>query len=252
MTLRTTVLLIVSLALLPLLLADTQPSAVLWQNMPLIALLNGDYTGSVTAAEVAGRGDLGLGAFANLDGEMVAVGGKIYQITSDGKVSRPAPNALLAFAQMIRFRPGRRVPLPPGTSFDNIAAVLSSAMPAVNSSYAIRITGSFSSVEARAPRKQAEPFPPFCEAQKTQALFHLHSIQGTMAGFIGPVYISALENAGFHLHFVTNDLASGGHVLAFKTRNATAELELIDRMAIDFPRSPSFAKVFLGHLITCP
>lgn len=252
MTLKNTVFTLLLVASIPISFASAPAKAVVWQNMPLIALLNGDYTGSATAAQVAAHGDLGLGAFVNLDGEMVAIAGKIYQVTSDGKVSRPAPTSLLAFAEMVPFRPDRKIALPVGTSFNNIASALSSAMPAVNSSYAIRITGSFSFVEARAPRKQQEPFPPFCKAQQSQAVFHLHKVEGTMVGFVGPAYISALDSAGFHLHFLTNDFVSGGHVLNFQTKNATAELELIDRMEVDFPRSRSFAKVPLDHLITCP
>jgi len=246
------VALLAYVTMLPVLFAQTPRAGVLWQNMPLIALLNGDYTADVTAEKAVTYGDTGLGAFANLDGEMVAVDGKIYRVRSDGKVTSAAANDLLAFAQMIAFHPDRKMPIPPNTSLDTLAAVLSSEMPAPNSSYGIRISGSFVSIDARAPHSQHEPFPPFCEVQKSQAVFHLRGVEGTMVGFAAPAYLSILETTPFHFHFVARDLASGGHVLAFQTKNATAELQLVNRMQVDFPQSAGFAKTPLARVITCP
>jgi len=37
---------------------------VLWQNMPIVALLNGNYDGITQVYEAKRHGDFGLGAFA--------------------------------------------------------------------------------------------------------------------------------------------------------------------------------------------
>ena len=227
------------------------PGAVMWQNMPLIALLNGFYTGSVSVDAAMSQGDMGLGAFADLDGEMMAVDRKIYQIRSDGVARRPAGASLLAYAQMTRFRSMQKIALPPGTSFDNIASVLAGYTAATNSTYAIRISGSFSQLQTRAPKLQQKPYPPFCEAVKTQAEFNLNGKEGVMVGFIGPPYISAIDSAGYHLHFIDKTGTRGGHVLSFKTARATSELELIDRIEVDTPRDPLFDKLSLAAVSVC-
>jgi acetolactate decarboxylase len=236
-----------------LIAADSVPSSgVMWQNMPLIALLNGYMTGNVSVRDALREGDFGLGAFADLDGEMVVIDGRLFQIPADGKPRESQPGALLSYAQIIRFRPATKIPLPRGVSFDTIATVLKSRMAGPNASYAVRITGTFSQLTARAPRKQQPPYPPFCEATKTQAIFHLDGREGTMAGFIAPGYLSTVDSAGVHLHFLSRDRQSGGHVLAFETDAATAELQRVNRVIIDTPRDPKFEGVPMQSIIACP
>ncbi|MFH0845727.1 MAG: acetolactate decarboxylase, partial [Pseudomonadota bacterium] len=55
---------------------------------PVNAFVEGIYEQKIPFTEVKKHGDFGLGTFDNLDGEMVMVDGKIYQINSDGRVNR--------------------------------------------------------------------------------------------------------------------------------------------------------------------
>jgi acetolactate decarboxylase len=227
-------------------------TGIMWQNMPLIALLNGYMAGNVTVKTALSHGDFGLGAFGDLDGEMVALNGKIFQIAADGKPRPREASAPLAYAQMVRFRPSAKLDLPPGTSFETISSVVNTQMPVGNSTYAVRIVGSFPMLRARAPRKQLVPYPVFCEATKTQVTFSLDEREGTMAGFIGPPYIGAMDSAGYHLHFLAKDEKSGGHVLSFQTNHATIELERIDRMIVDTPHDAKFDRTPMVSIATCP
>ncbi len=49
---------------------------VLFQTSTLQALMNGVYDGDCSFGELAKHGDFGLGTFAALDGEMVALKGR--------------------------------------------------------------------------------------------------------------------------------------------------------------------------------
>jgi acetolactate decarboxylase len=53
-------------------------------------LLAGVYDGSLTLEELTRHGNFGIGTFDKLDGEMMMVDNRIYQIKSDGKVYTPA------------------------------------------------------------------------------------------------------------------------------------------------------------------
>jgi len=56
----------------------------LYQISTIGALMQGVYDGTITFGELGERGDFGLGTVQALDGEMVAVDGRFYQVKSDG------------------------------------------------------------------------------------------------------------------------------------------------------------------------
>ena len=59
------------------------PHHALFQTSTIEALLDGNYEGDVTFAELEERGDFGLGTFDALDGEMIALDGDFYQVRAD-------------------------------------------------------------------------------------------------------------------------------------------------------------------------
>jgi acetolactate decarboxylase len=58
----------------------------LYQVSTAIALVEGVYQGAVRVGTLREHGDLGLGTFVDLDGEMVIVDGHFFQVRSDGTV----------------------------------------------------------------------------------------------------------------------------------------------------------------------
>src|SRR4051794_25980038 len=86
-----------------------------WQNQPYIALGNGHYQGSTTVGNAKGHGNLGIGALAAIDGEVLVLDGVLYQFPASGGVRRPPNAAEMAFAIMAPFVPGERIELPHGT-----------------------------------------------------------------------------------------------------------------------------------------
>jgi len=65
---------------------------------PVNALVEGIYEEKIPLTEIKKHGDFGLGTFDHLDGEMIMLDGKIYQITSDGRVTLVDDHALTPFA----------------------------------------------------------------------------------------------------------------------------------------------------------
>ena len=63
--------------------AEHEPH-VMFQASTFEALLESHYDGEVTFEELAGHGNLGLGTFDAVDGEMIAVDGEFFRATPDG------------------------------------------------------------------------------------------------------------------------------------------------------------------------
>ena len=58
----------------------------LYQVSLLQGLTFGDYTGSVTVAELKKMGDIGIGTFDKLNGELIMLDGVVYRAAGDGSV----------------------------------------------------------------------------------------------------------------------------------------------------------------------
>src|SRR5262249_1365537 len=75
----------------------------LYQVSTSTALVEGVYEGAVRIGNLREHGDLGLGTFENLDGEMVAVDGQFFHVRSDGSARECRDDELSPFAVVTRF-----------------------------------------------------------------------------------------------------------------------------------------------------
>ena len=92
------------------------PPHTLYQVSTATALVAGIYQGAVRVGKLREHGDLGLGTFENLDGEMVLVDGHCYQVRSDGSVKECDDEVLSPFAVVTRFLPDETVTLSQSSS----------------------------------------------------------------------------------------------------------------------------------------
>jgi acetolactate decarboxylase len=185
---------------------------VLFQASTIGALLEGAYDGDLTFAELAEHGDLGLGTLNGLDGEMIALDGCFYRADVDGVVGEVGRAEQTPFAVVTRFEPAidERVEGPLG--HEDLLARLDELIPAA-ASCAIRLDGHFDLVRARSVPRQQAPYRPLTEVVAEQHVFELRDVAGTMLGFRFPDYVEGIEVSGYHLHFISEDRARGGHVL---------------------------------------
>ncbi len=202
------------------------------------ALMAGVYDGDFSCAQVARSGNLGLGTFDKLDGEMVVLDGRIYQVKSDGKVYR-APGALLTpFAAVTRFRKDQESRTKNFLTLAELQKALDRLCPNPNGIYAIRIDGEFPAVKTRSVTAQKKPYRELVEATKEQSVFALGPVKGTLVGFRFPAYFKGINVPGYHLHFLANDRRSGGHVLDLTmAAGATVETSHCSRFDMSLPGS---------------
>jgi acetolactate decarboxylase len=208
---------------------------VLFQASTIGALLEGAYDGDLSFAELAEHGDLGLGTLNHLDGEMIALDGAFYRADVDGKIDPIAAAAKTPFAVVTRFEPSLEARLEESLAHAELLARLDSLIPAGASSCAIRLDGRFALVRARSVPAQQPPYRPLTEVVADQHVFDLKDVAGTMLGFRFPAYVEGIEVAGYHLHFISDDRARGGHVLDSRSNGLRVRIDLSDDLHVELP-----------------
>ncbi len=213
----------------------TADRETLTQISTINALMAGAYDGVTTAAEVKKYGDFGIGTFTALDGEMVELDGRIYQIKADGDAYAVPDAAGMPFAAVTYFDTDRSLSLPADMDYASLQQYIDGLLPTENIFYAFKITGNFSYMKTRSVPAQSKPYPHLVEATANQAIFEFYNIEGTLVGFRCPSYVNGVNVPGYHLHFLTSDKDGGGHVLDFRVMNATAEIDYTSEFRMILP-----------------
>jgi acetolactate decarboxylase len=212
----------------------------IWQNAPAVALESGCYDGISPVAELKHQGDLGIGAFDQLNGEMTGVDGVFYRVLEDASAEPASDSDKLPFCMVTIFRPTVSYRLPPEMTEDALADFMDDKLGTKNFFYSLRLDGVFTNVHTRCFPKQRKPYPTLKEVMKTQPEFSYDRLEGTMVGFRAPSYVGHMTPPGYHLHLISADRSFGGHVMNFEGAEATISAERIDRHEIDYPETPGF------------
>jgi acetolactate decarboxylase len=212
----------------------------LFQVSTLGALSVGVYDGATTYGEVEKHGDMGLGTFQGLDGEMVAVDGEFFQVKTDGVAYPVEDSALAPFAVVTFFDSDREGTPEEGLDYEGLQAFIDALRPSSNIFYAIRIDGEFEYVKARSVPGQEKPYPPLSEVVEEQTVFEFNTIEGTMVGFWCPSYVGGINASGYHLHFLTAEKEAGGHVLDLRLGEVTVYLDETPDLFMQLPETEEF------------
>jgi acetolactate decarboxylase len=219
---------------------------VLFQYSTLSTLMAGVYDGDITFGELKQHGDLGLGTFNTLDGEMVEVDHEFYQVKSDG-VAYPVADTMKApFAEVTFFGADQTVEVADPLDCGQLQRYMDSRLPSLNVPYAIKITGVFAQLQTRSAPQQTKPYPPLAQVVKKQSTFEFSNVTGVMVGFRLPSYMAGVGAAGYHLHFLTADRKAGGHVLGCQVQRVTAEIDTTGELNMVLPNDPAFYHVDLS------
>jgi acetolactate decarboxylase len=208
------------------------------------ALVEGVYQGAVSVGLVREHGDLGLGTFEDLDGEMVVLDGHVYRVSSDGDVHEVPDAATTPFAVVTRFGDPDTVELDVIDDLAALAAAVDARRESGNVFFAVRVDGHFDAVHVRAACRTA-PGVPLAVATEDQSEFELVAVDGTMVGFWSPPYASGVEVAGYHLHFMTDDRSAGGHVLGCRGRGLRLRVQEESDVHLALPDTLAFRRADL-------
>lgn len=211
----------------------------LYLSAPVNAIVEGIYEEHVPFSEIKRHGNFGLGTFDMLDGEMVMLDGRIYQMTADGCVQEVGDDALTPFACVTFFHPDRRLELNGEMGYDDFLRRMQEPLPSPNIFYAFRITGEFAYMKVRSVPK-SECYIPLVEIAKEQPVFEFTDIRGTLAGFYTPDFMASVSVPGMHLHFLSDDLAHGGHLLSCRPRRVSVGVQPLYTVELALPTTPYY------------
>lgn len=218
----------------------------LYQVSLLQGLLQGDYNGSISIGELKACGDTGIGTFDRLNGELIMVDGVVYRAAGDGTVEVPSDDETIPFSNVTFMDADEEVSINNVASFDDLMEILNGKVAELggNRFYMIRIDGVFNTVYARSEYAQDKPYEPLVVVLETdQTFFDMENVSGTVVGLYCPAYMSELNNAGWHLHFISDDRTSGGHVLDLAIEEAVITWDYTDNFEMILPDNDEFTQI---------
>jgi acetolactate decarboxylase len=220
-----------------------------FQTSTITSLVEGLYDGDVAYRDVMRHGDFGVGTFNALDGEMVAVDGRYFHLRSDGSVTPVTGDELTPFAAVTRFQPS--IDHGEAGSMDRARceAVVHQLVPSENLFYALRIDGRFPSIRTRTVSKQSKPYPRLVDAAASETITTVTDVEGSIVGFHTPDYAKGIGVPGYHLHFLSADQRSGGHVFDFTVESPRIRIDAEGDLHLSLQATDEFlATNFAGEV----
>jgi len=218
--------------------------STLYQVSTATALVEGIYQGAVRVRTLREHGDLGLGTFENLDGEMMIVDEHFFQARSDGSVKEVEDDVLCPFAVVTRFAPDSAIVLQKCPDLAHLVGQFDQLRHTDNFFFALRVDGHFSYIRTRAMCRTEEGVP-LVQAAAVQPEFEFHDIPGTLVGFWTPEYTKTFNVPGYHLHFLSKDHQSGGHLLECAGSELRLQIQREGDYHVALPETEDFVKADL-------
>ena len=227
--------------------SDTTGSSADREVINQVSLLQGltfgDYNGSVPVSRLKELGDIGIGTFDALNGELIMLEGTVYRAASDGSVEKVADDETIPFSDVTFFDADEVISLSSIDSVNTLKSELDKKVHEIgdNRFYMIRADGTFKSMQVRSELPQTEPYKPLATVLETdQTFFNYENIKGTVVGLYCPDYMSSLNAAGWHFHFISDDRKAGGHVLDLASDELKVSIDRTDNFAMALPDNEMF------------
>ena len=220
------------------------PLHTLFQVSTSGALVQGIYQEAVSSKLLLNYGDFGLGTFENLDGEMVVLDSAMYQVRSDGEVLKIMGDVGTPFAVVTHFVADRDLTIENASSFEELSQICDRYRDSDNLFYAFRIDGRFAHVHTRAMKATLDGLP-LAKAAAIQPEFDFKDVDGSLVGIWAPQFSSALNIAGYHFHFLSEDRTKGGHLLECSGQNLRVRVERLNDFHLSLPESEEFLRADL-------
>ncbi|GAB5552784.1 MAG: acetolactate decarboxylase [Saprospiraceae bacterium] len=208
------------------------------------AFVNKVFEGTLTAEELKAQGDLGLGSYNQLDGELIMLNGVLYQAREDGTVTVAEDDAKIVYANATFFDNDESFEIKETTNYEILRTYLNEAMPGPNFFHAFKIHGDFNYMKCGGLNKQEPPFEEGLDVLiPNRPVFERENFSGTMVGFFCPEFIGNINVAAYHLHFISDDKQFAGHVMEFEAQNLTIEMDKITEYQFVLPDTEAYQKV---------
>ena len=224
-----------------------RPDTAVLQFSFVDALVAGLYDGAFAASDITAAGDLGLGCGDALDGELVLIDGELRVCRDDGDVALVGATELIPFAEVVRFEPTHTETIR-GLTEKAFEQYVEALVPSDNLFYALRVDGVFEWMTVREAVRQQKPFRGLADAVKDQHENATGVTRGSMVGFKGPDVFQGLSVADFHLHYLDEARAFGGHVMDFELVEATLSIQTFSTFTLRLPEVERYLEAELDDM----
>jgi acetolactate decarboxylase len=219
----------------------------LYQVSTIDALLMGVYDGIQPVGELKTHGDFGIGGFDAMDGELILLDGVVYQARADGSIIAVPDNMTTPFASATFFSADHVVTTAHPMNLSEFESTMEQQLPTGNMIYALRMHGTFPQMTVRAIPAQQRPYPPLAKAIENQSVYTYTDTNGTVMGFYTPVFFKGINIPGYHLHYLSDDKKTGGHILDCTVPSRiTVEYDVTPGFAMGLPTTGDFTGVDLS------
>lgn len=219
-------------------------TAKMFQVSTLQALALGYSRAVITVSELMKHGCIGLGTFEDVNGEMIVLDGKCFRADEKGHVTEANPETGVPFSSVTFFKEDYNCELGSIESIEKLKELLDLRIEkdfGLNSMHIVRIDGIFRRVCARSETGYRAHHVTLKESLSvTQKDFFFENIKGTLVCVYYPDYMDGINASGWHLHFVSEDKRSGGHVFDIDMERGTARFDKITSIEIKLPYEPAF------------
>jgi acetolactate decarboxylase len=211
------------------------------------ALMLGQYDGQMGIPEMLRYGDFGVGTLDHLDGELIVLDGKPYQVGGDGVVHDVDSDRSTPFVVVTTFEQDGDFPCPQVGGLSDLDAHLEDALPQKNNFLAIRVDARFGSITLRSVPRQEPPYKSLSEVAKGQSVWTHQNLSGTLVGIRSPSWVGGLNVPGTHWHFLSDDHKIGGHVLDCQVRDGRVRYDVCGDWLVKLSHSSKFNAVDVGR-----
>lgn len=216
----------------------------MYQVSTLQALMLGYSRAVISVNELLDHGDIGLGTFTDVDGEMIVLDGSCYRATETGKITAAEPERGVPFSTVCKMKDSRPIEFGYVNSIEELKAELNNIIDSqfgLNSMHMARIDGEFEVVDARSESGYESVHVDLKTILgKTQKSFRFEKITGTLVCVYFPDYMDGINAAGWHLHFISDDKKHGGHVFDVIMKSGNGQISKINEIEIKLPDEPMF------------
>ena len=222
---------------------STADREVIYQVSMLQGLTFGDYNGSVPVSKLKEMGDTGIGTFDGLNGELIMLDGTVYRAAHDGSIEVVPDEETIPFANVTFFDADEVTTQENIQNVNSLKDILDNMVRETGSNrfYMVRVEGTFRTMNVRSELPQEEPYEPLAKVLETdQTFFDYQDIKGTVVGLYCPDYMSSLNAAGWHFHFISEDKSAGGHVLDLSADTAEIRMDRTDGFSMIVPDNEMF------------
>ena len=115
----------------------------IYQYSTINGLFNGYFDGQISLKEVSKRGDIGLGCFNGIDGELMQLDGKFYRFDTKGELREASLDEHTPFICTVPFESQKTVEIGRVNSMHELNDVLDKEIDKKNNFYVFKIHGNF-------------------------------------------------------------------------------------------------------------